>query len=199
MLAFHSFPLKGGGGPKATSPGLSVLFLAWLGYQGHPPRTSGAWPASKLSAEPHYLLSLNFHSALLSRASVSIWDDPSTVLGATPQPQLDELLHGHPKKLSLHAASSLWLSILWGGGAFRISMWSPQMSTGSGGKGVTLFLPLPGTCHCDKKLLEDVSAQCPCLLLRHVQPKSIPAPCVLEALRKALGLCFSPGRPRDRL
>lgn len=116
MLAFHSFPLKGGGGPKATSPGLSVLFLAWLGYQGHPPRTSGAWPASKLSAEPHYLLSLNFHSALLSRASVSIWDDPSTVLGATPQPQLDELLHGHPKKLSLHAASSLWLSILWGGG-----------------------------------------------------------------------------------
>lgn len=38
---------------------------------------------------------------------------------------------------------------------------TPQMPTGSGDKGVTFFLPLPATCHCDMKVLEDLgSAPC---------------------------------------
>lgn len=35
-------------------------------------------------------------------------------------------------------------------------MWPPQMPTGSGGREVMLFMPLPGTRHCGVKALEDL-------------------------------------------
>lgn len=80
MLAFHSFPLKG---PKATSPGLSVLFLAWPGHQGCPSQASGTWPASEVSAEPHYLLSLNLSSVTSVLGRCGLFSRPQCPIPGT--------------------------------------------------------------------------------------------------------------------
>lgn len=76
-------------------------------------------------------------------------------------------------------------------------MWPPQMPTSSGDWGAMLFLPLPGTRHCGMKVLEDLclvplafSSDIPSLSLFQY-------PCILEALHKALGFCFSSGKLRD--
>jgi hypothetical protein len=102
MLAFHSFPLKG---PKATSLGLSVLFLAWLGHRGCPSQASGTWPASEVSAEPHYLLTLNLCSITSVLGRCGLFSGPQCpLLGMVTVCPRDHpaALHGHPEKLLLH-------------------------------------------------------------------------------------------------